>query len=252
MIGNRYEYDTMASCEQQLWWYRCLHDLTLQKIKKNTIVTNPRILDAGCGTGGLLLYLKKNGYADLSGFDLSPDAVDYARESSGIDVQKADITKPGNIYHQNSFDIITSNDILCQLGDEQEKEALAQLLILLKPGGLLLMNFPALKAFKGTHDIAVDLKRRYSKKSLQKLVAGTAMVKEITYWPFFLSPAIFFIRTIQKFKFLFIKNQKIVSDVKMPPALVNRIFYHLTNFENIYMQTKPWGSSLFLVLQKPA
>jgi SAM-dependent methyltransferase len=251
MIGNRYEYDAMAKCEQQMWWYRCLHDLTLRKIKKNSGVVNPRILDAGCGTGGLLLQLKEKGYPDVTGFDLSPDAVTYARESSGVDVQLIDINKLDSAYAKNSFDIITSHDIVCLLQEGQDKTALAQLLSVLKPGGLLLMNFPALKAFNGTHDIAVGIQRRYSAKAVEKLVGEMAEIREMTYWPFLLSPAIFFARTIQKVKFIFIKKEKMVSDVKMPPALLNHIFYKLTSLENKNIRMKPWGSSLFLVLQKP-
>jgi SAM-dependent methyltransferase len=251
MIGNRYEYDAMAKCEQQLWWYRCLHDLTLRKIKKNSTVKNPRLLDAGCGTGGLLLQLKENGYNNLTGFDLSSDAVAYAREGSGVNVQLLDINKLGSAYPKNSFDIITSHDIVCLLQEGQDKKALEQLLSVLKPGGLLLMNFPALKAFNGTHDIAVGIQRRYSRNALKKLVGEMAEIKEIIYWPFLLSPAILFARVLQKAKLVFKRDHKIVSDVKTVPSLLNHILYKLTSFENSNIRIKPWGSSLFLVLQKP-
>ncbi len=29
MIGKDYEYNAMANSERTLWWYRCLHALTL-------------------------------------------------------------------------------------------------------------------------------------------------------------------------------------------------------------------------------
>lgn len=251
MIGNQYEYEAMAKCERGLWWYRCLHDLTLRKIKRNKTIANPRVLDAGCGTGGLLLYLKQHGYADIDGFDLSPDAVAYARAKTGMDIKLYDITAVDNAYPQNHFDIVINHDILCLLKEGQDKMVLLKLLAVLKPGGLLLMNFPALKAFKGTHDMVLDIQRRYSRKALEKMVGGSAVIKEITYWPFFLSPAIFITRAIQKTKYYFIKSDKLVSDVKMPPALLNRIFYKLTRMENMNIKRKPWGSSLFMVLQKP-
>ena len=251
MIGNRYEYDAMAACEQQLWWYRCLHDLTLRKIKQNSTVSQPRVLDAGCGTGGLLLRLREKGYPDIRGFDLSADAVSYAKKSSGVPVDLLDITMLGDAYAKDSFDIITSHDIVCLLQEGQDKKALAQLLSVLKPGGLLLMNFPALKAFNGTHDMAVGIQKRYSKKVVKDLVGGMATIKDITYWPFLLSPGIFLTRVAQKIKLLFKGNRTIVSDVKMPPALLNHIFYKLTSLENKNIRLKPWGSSLFLVLQKP-
>ncbi|HTE09428.1 MAG TPA: class I SAM-dependent methyltransferase [Chitinophagaceae bacterium] len=251
MIGNRYEYDTMAKCEQELWWYRCLHDLTLLKIKTAATVAHPRVLDAGCGTGGLLLKLKENGYSNLAGFDLSPDAVTAARATSGIDVQLLDITALNGVYAPNSFDVITSHDIVCFLPEGQDKVAVDNLLSLLKPGGILLMNLPALKAFYGTHDVALGMQRRYSKKSIRVLVNGSAEILELIYWPFLLSPPIFLARTAQKIELLFKDKEKIVSDVKMPSSHLNNVFYKMTSFENRNIKIKPWGSSLFSVLQKP-
>ena len=61
MIGNRYEYDVMAKCEKELWWYRCLHELTLKKINAATKIAHQSILNAGCGTGELLVRVKENG-----------------------------------------------------------------------------------------------------------------------------------------------------------------------------------------------
>jgi SAM-dependent methyltransferase len=250
MIGNQYEYDVMSKCEHDLWWYRSLHDLTLNTIKENT-VTGPKVLDAGCGTGGLLLQLKKNGYTNVAGFDLSPEAVDYARRTSGVDVQLLDITRLDDIYPADSFDIITSHDIVCLLPENQDKIAVDRLLHVLKPGGFLVMNFPALNIFSGTHDLAVGIKRRYSKKSIKALVNGQAQIKQLRYWPFFLSPVILCARMLQKIKLLFVRNDRtMISDVKMPPAFLNNIFYQLTKLENGAIKRKPWGSSLFVVIQK--
>ena len=252
MIGNRYEYDVMAKCEKELWWYRCLHELTLKKINAATKIAHPRILDAGCGTGELLLRLKENGYSNLAGFDFSPDAVEYAREKSGVPIQLLDITSLAGAFPDGSFDFITSHDIICFLKQGEDKTALINLLALLKPGGLLLMNLPALRAFYGTHDVALGMQRRYSKGSIKRLVGDMAEIKEFIYWPFFLSPPILLARTVQKIELLFSDKTKIVSDVKMPAKPVNDLFYAMTSFENRHMNAKPWGSSLFFVLQKPS
>jgi SAM-dependent methyltransferase len=242
----------MAACEKELWWYRCLHDLTINSIKKNSTVANPRLLDAGCGTGGLLTQLKDNGYTNIHAFDLSTDAVDYARKTSGIDVQLLDLTKLDSVYAPASFDIVTSHDTLCLLEMQDARITFIKLLAALKPGGLLLMNFPALKAFNGTHDIAVGIKRRYSKKDIREMAAGVAIIKEISYWPFLLSPLIFLMRGAQRIKLsLGGRRKEIISDVKMPPAFFNKLCYQITSFENKVFGTKAWGSSLFVILQKP-
>ena len=249
MIGKRYEYDAMALCETSMWWYRCLHEMTIDVIKK-AAPRNPAILDAGCGTGGLLVRLQENGYSDLNGFDLSPDAVEYAGKKSGIPVQMQDINSLRHVYAESSFDVVVSHDIVCLLEKGQDNAAITDLLKLLKPGGLLIMNFPALKAFQGNHDIAVGIQQRYSKTAIRNMIGNKGSVKQLTFWPFLLSPPIFFLRKLQKLRSFFVKKREVISDVQMPPSFLNDVFYRITRTENAGIRRTPWGSSLFLVLQK--
>lgn len=250
MIGNRYEYDAMAKCERQLWWYRCLHELTIREIKVNTIVDHLRILDAGCGTGGLLWRLKQSGYSDLAGFDLSVYAADMAQRSTGIEVRVLDILLLDGAYPPDFFNVIISHDVVSMLKPGLDTQAVEALLQLLKPGGVLLMNLPALKAFEGVHDMAVGTQQRYSIASVKKMLPGKAVVARIIYWPFLLSPLIFLTRLLQKIKGLFKKENSAVSDVKMPPSFINLFFYRMTMLENRLLAAKPWGSSLFVVIKK--
>ena len=251
MIGKKYEYDAMAACEQHLWWYRSLHALTFGSIKKHVTCVNPRLLDAGCGTGGLILFLQKKGFRCITGFDLSADAVAWSRQATSLPIDQADITLTANRYPAANFDVIVSHDILCLLPADAEKKALQQLLQVLKPGGFLLMNFPAGKAFRGTHDIAVGIQRRYSQKMVEQLVGDAAVIKNLIYWPFLLSPLIFAVRTVQRLTASSKNVNSIVSDVKMPPAFLNNIFGTITAVENRLLPSKPWGSSLFVIIQKP-
>lgn len=250
MIGKRHEYAAMAKAEKELWWYRSLHELTIKKIKAYSFTPNARILDAGCGTGGMLAYLKSKGYTNIEGFDLSSDAIEYANEYTDLNVRLLDILDSDKAYEKNRFDIVISNDILCLLAEPQDKIALTKLLSLLKPGGVLIMNLPANNIFKGTHDKTLNVLRRYSKSKITSLVGESAEIKESIYWPFTLSPLIFIVRFSQRIKMLFNKNENFLSDVKLPPAFLNKIFYGLISWENSFMKTKPWGSSVFVVMQK--
>ncbi len=54
------------------------------------------------------------------------------------------------------------------LNEPADKLAFDKLVTLLKPGGLLLMNLPTGKLFKGTHDIAVGIAKRYTKAHIKK------------------------------------------------------------------------------------
>jgi len=250
MIGKRHEYAVMAKYEEELWWYRCLHDLTLKKIRQFSFPADARILDAGCGTGGMLAYLQQNGYFNISGFDFSPDAIEFSGKHAGVKVQLLDILHSDKVYDANSFDVIISNDILCLLKNNDDKTAFNKLISILRPGGVLLINLPAGKWFAGTHDIAVGITKRYSKKQLIKLVGHTVEIRQMLYWPFLLSPLIVFVRVFQKIRLMLDKDMQVLSDVKMPASFLNKLFYKITSWENNVIISKPWGSSIFIVMQK--
>lgn len=251
MIGKRHEYAVMAKYEEKLWWYRCLHDLTLQKIRELSFPADARILDAGCGTGGMMMHLRQNGYFNISGFDFSPDAIEFSGKHAGLNVQLLDILHSDKAYEPNSFDVIISNDILCLLQNNDDKAAFNKLVSILRPGGVLLMNLPAGKFFAGTHDIAVGITKRYSQKQLITLAGNAVKIRQMLYWPFLLSPLIMLMRIFQKIRWTLNKDMLVLSDVKMPASFLNRLFYRLTSWENSFTKTKPWGSSVFIVMQKP-
>lgn len=50
------EYTLMDAAEERMWWYRALHARLLDTLAD--IPAGP-VLDAGCGTGGLLAQLRQ-------------------------------------------------------------------------------------------------------------------------------------------------------------------------------------------------
>lgn len=57
-----HEYDTMRRVEDTHWWYRTLRQRVLRDLKRALRGRDTaRILDDGCGTGGMLAYLKEKG-----------------------------------------------------------------------------------------------------------------------------------------------------------------------------------------------
>ncbi len=251
MIGKQYEYDAMSKCDKELWWYRNLHDLTVKKIHQYSYPLNAHILDAGCGTGGMLVTLNQNGYSNVQGFDVSLDAITHTKKRNGsLNIKLLDILQVDKAYLKNSFDVIICHDILCMLKEPDDKIAFNKLVSLLKPDGLLLMNLPAGKYFRGTHDIAVGITKRYTKAHVKKLAANSIEIKESIYWPFLLSPVIFSVRSLQRIRTPFVRKRPVLSDVKLPPVLINKALHRLTNWENRNISLKPWGSSIFIVAKK--
>ncbi len=66
-------------------------------------------LDVGCGTGELMLFLKKKG-AKIRGVDISSKALSVAKKR-GLNVKKVDLDE-GLEFSSNSFDLVICNQVL--------------------------------------------------------------------------------------------------------------------------------------------
>jgi len=249
MIDRRIEYLKMASVEDALWWYRSLHKLVVDTLQQCRPPAEPAILDAGCGTGGLMQSLLKRGYRNVRGFDLSTDAIEICRER-GLDVRTGDITNIDGVWRE-TFDVVISNDVLYFLDEAQTSATLLKVHAVLKPGGVFMGNLPAFKAFAGIHDLSVGIRRRYSRGEFMKLV-GPGQFEEVSmlYWPFVLSPIVFVARLLQRIKIRFGRNLEIKSDIDLPPRWINQLLFRIVSFENGAFKKKPWGSSLFFVIRR--
>lgn len=244
----------MFDTEEKLWWYRILHEKVLNIIvefhKDNK---NIKILDAGCGTGGMMQFLKQNGYHNMEGFDFSVDAVNFCLERN-LDVKQLDITKLSDEYPEGLYDIVINNDVLYQFENQEVKLILSKLTSKLKPSGIIISNNQALKIFYGTHDIAVGAKRRFSLSDFKNLIEdqNQLYIKFSTYWSLFLSPLILFIRLIQqtKLKLNLIDLKKVSSDVDLPSPFINNLLYRIVKFEEKMIKRSFFGSSLFIMFQK--
>jgi SAM-dependent methyltransferase len=146
------------------------------------------IIDAGCGAGGLLWLLKEHGYRNASGFDLSPVAVEICR-GRGLEVGRDHLLNTARRFAHSSLDVVISNDTLCYLNATEGDELINQFGMLLKPGGLPLMNVPAWSGFRGIHDLSVGIRHRFRPIDLQRLFDRSLFkVLSLVYWPSLLSP----------------------------------------------------------------
>lgn len=248
MLTRPNEYKKMAAVEAELWWYQALHNSILKTIKTRFYSENIRILDAGCGTGGLLSVLQQSGYQNLEGFDLSPEAVRYCTQK-GLKVSQNNLTEAKDLFPPRSFDVIVSCDVLYFLSEKESIETLKNFKKLLKPGGILIFNLPALKMFKGMHDISVGITERYTLKSFLHLVNQTPLhIHKYHFWPFLLSPIIGAVRAKQRWEIAKNPTMTIESDVELPSPIINTILKKIAVFDTQIIKSKHLGSSLFIVL----
>jgi SAM-dependent methyltransferase len=247
LLINYQEYLAMYKVEDTLWWYQVLHDRVVEEVKSLPGFPHLKVLDAGCGTGGLMSRLKMEGVTDIQGFDFNADAVAFSR-SRGLEVHQADIRN----FSLGTFDVVISNDVLYQMDDHELLSAMDSLCSALHKGGVLISNNNAFAVFGGIHDIAVGSKRRFVKKDFERLLQKYPRmgIQKAVYWSFILSPLILTVRLLQKVQLRMGWAKEIKSDVSLPSPFLNRIFYRLCTWERQIMKRAPFGSSLFLNLRK--
>jgi SAM-dependent methyltransferase len=250
MLDNISEYQKMSEVETSHWWYVTLHHLVLSIAERKQIGKDSAILDAGCGTGGLLKLLSRHGYVNLTGFDLSETAVSICQKSN-LSVTQLDMLNMAEAYGSERFDLIVSNDTLCYLDEASQVDWTLQCSQLLRPGGILIANVPAHDCFGGIHDRCVGIRQRFTPARVRRIFQGSSLhVRSVLYWPFFLAPAIFLARTIQRARLRREPDIDVKSDIDLPGPRINSLLLALCRVENKLLPWKPVGSSLIICAEQ--
>jgi 2-polyprenyl-3-methyl-5-hydroxy-6-metoxy-1,4-benzoquinol methylase len=111
----------------------------LEKVLQNVFVPKRgKLLELGCGTGNVTIWLAARGYF-VHGVDISPTAVDYAKEAAlrrkvHAEFKVADVTEILD-YPEDNFDIVLDSNLFhCIVGDDRQV-LLANVKSLLRPNG---------------------------------------------------------------------------------------------------------------------
>jgi SAM-dependent methyltransferase len=103
-----------------------------------------RVLDAGCGTGRVMIRLAELGY-DCVGVDLDASMLAVAREQApGLSWFQADLTafEPARLGIAADFDlVVAAGNIFPLLSSGTEATVVGRLTAALRPGGLLVAGF---------------------------------------------------------------------------------------------------------------
>lgn len=211
------EYRKMYALEENFWWYRGMLCITRQILGRHFQPRQDiRILDAGCGTGKMLLELANYALRPPVGFDFSAEAVKFLKLRGVSNVLQASTTEIP--FRPGSFDLVTSFDVLCQLSGEGDRQALREFHRVLKPAGKIYLRLPAYQWMYANHDRCSLTFRRYRRSDLVARVenAGFRILKA-SYANFFLFPALAFKRLVLE-RFGILSNS---SDLRPVPAGLN-------------------------------
>ena len=242
------EYLKLAEVEDQMWYFRSLHRHVRRELERTLADGGAKqaVLDAGCGTGGLILRLRAaRPQWKFAGIDFMPVACELARRRCGpeVDVRVASITALP--FADQSFDAVVSADVICQVVDPEV--AMAEFFRVLRPGGVVVINVPAYMWMWSYHDDSCQTKHRYTRPEIATLLGDAGFVDaRTTHWNALPFPVVWAKRKI-------FRTARDTSDVKLYPAPIEAVFNGAMALEHAWLGSGgrwAWGTSVFAVARK--
>ena len=241
---NPAEYEAMFAVEDRHWWYvgvRREVERWLDGLKPPG--ARMRVLDAGCGTGGLLANLRTGAWR--TGVEISPDGIRLARTRGRAPLVQGSVSSLP--FADESFDAVVSIDVLCHAGVD-ERQAIAEAARVLKPGGRLLVQVPAFDWLRGEHDTAVWTKRRYRRGEIARLLRAAGLFsRRSAYRNALLFPVAVIARLARRGRR---SREGARSDVRPVPTPINALLSAVLAFERRIPVALPFGLSVFVVGEK--
>ncbi|MBF0216080.1 MAG: class I SAM-dependent methyltransferase [Candidatus Omnitrophica bacterium] len=242
------EYAKMYELEDSYWWYEAQKRFlsrTLEGYCGNWYGT--KLLDAGCGTGGLLASL---GRREAYGVDISSEALRFCKKRNLTRLARASVS--GLPFKSSSFGVVVSMGVLYHRDVGDDMAALSEIFRVMTDGGLFIVNVPAFSFLTAKHDELVHAKHRYTlgEVKMKVLNAGFA-IERITYRDSLLFPVLLAGRLLERvFPFCHKKN---IAGLNRLPGFINDMLKGVLFLENelLLRVTFPFGSSVFCVAKKP-
>jgi SAM-dependent methyltransferase len=213
------------------------------------IPADAKILDVGCGTGGMEILLHR--YGKVTGVDASEIALSFARRRGLAELRRAEL--PNLPFADRSFDLVGIFDVLYHRNVGDDSIAAKELWRVTKPGGRIVVTDSALGFLKGPHDVAMHGARRYSSRGIRELLEGAGFVVERSgYANFLLFPLAAPWRLIQRW--LSRGPAAGHSDVSPAPGWVNGLLGMVYGAEAALLRLfdLPIGTSILAIARKPA
>jgi SAM-dependent methyltransferase len=248
---DRAEYQRMHAVEDRMWWYRGLRRLAASELARalghsagqGPALQGP-VLDAGCGTGGMLALLGPAiAGRPTVGLEFDTVAAGLAAAKSGRPVAA------GSVNEMPLGDGVLAGylslDVLCHGGVEPER-AVQEARRCLKPGAVALFNLPAYGWLLSAHDRRVHNVRRFTRGQARALLAGHGFrVVKSSYWNTLLFPLMLLHRLTER--------DDAASDVRDFPRWLDALFSAALAIERAAIAaglSLPFGGSLMIVARR--
>ncbi|GGP82603.1 class I SAM-dependent methyltransferase [Streptosporangium pseudovulgare] len=172
--------------EDRHWWYRERRAILARELRELRRIGVPgRALDIGAAGGGNTRVLVGHGWDALAA-DYSETAVELARARGlqAVHADARDLPLP-----DMRFDLVLAFDVLEHI--REDREAVREIVRVLRPGGTALITVPCDMALWSAHDVASSHVRRYTREGLNTLLTGEGLVIDRLWsWNVLLRPVV--------------------------------------------------------------
>jgi SAM-dependent methyltransferase len=241
------EYAAMYAAEMEHWWYRSLREEVLHWIASalptNGTAHNKRLLDLGCGTGGMLQRVQEKfpGF-EAYGLDYYPQALAFASKRTPRGFLRGDVKALP--FRKNTFDVVICLDVLyTREAYPGWENTLAEIHGLLREAGVIILQLPAFDFLRSQHDLNVHGVHRFTAGEVEQSLLRAGFRRCKIYYRYNL---LFGAAVIAR-KLMAVKSEG--SQVVTPQPVLNRMLYRYAQLEN-WMNRRvpvPFGLSVFAV-----
>ena len=191
---NDEEFRLLDEIEEDHWWFQGRRMILRSLLGRHRPASSgpaSRLLDLGCGTGGILRDRTEG--MQCFGSDRSSLALEICRSKGFGRLVRADLVDVP--FAADAFDLVLALDVIEHL--EDDVGFLRQAARLCRPGGRLIVAVPAFPSLWSEHDETFEHHRRYRAASLRRAVEAAGMeIERITHTNTFIFPVAAFWRVV--------------------------------------------------------
>lgn len=245
---ERAEYEHMHAVEDRMWWYRGLRRLVADQLGRalSHAGAGGPVLDAGCGTGGMLRVLGPLvAGRPTMGLEYDPGAAGMAKAKADRPVVSGSVNEMP--LGDGTLGAYVSLDVLCHANVDPAR-ALKEAYRCLGPGAIAVFNLPAYSWMLSAHDRRVHNARRFTRGQARRLIAASGFrILRASYWNTLLFPLMLIHRLVER--------GDAESDVRDYPRWLDAIFSTALAIERTAIGaglSLPFGGSLMIVAVRDA
>jgi SAM-dependent methyltransferase len=202
-----------------------------------------RILDIGCGTGGMIPVLSP--FGRVTGIDPAEAAIHYSRERYGGQAELLQVDFPRDLPPGRDYDLVTLFDVLEHLDDD--RVALGRAADLLGDAGRMILTVPAHRFLWSPHDEINRHRRRYAFGELRERLLGAGLqIHRMSYFNTLLFPVVWAARLVRR---KLARKGDRRSDFRIERDWINNLLSDLFGFERHLLKrlNLPIGVSILAV-----